>query len=161
MGAGYEQVVAGLGRRPGGQRGTERDTAPRQFIFGDGAGGVERIRIDLSGNHLDHLRAVMDTTPDGQRDSTAARAALPEAALPHAPEIPSEFDFVAVDGSTMPSDEEFERAAEFELGLTEDDYLDAGALEGTLVVGDNGTDDGDGGQGGDKPKKKHGREDAA
>ncbi|WP_374201988.1 ATP-binding protein [Actinokineospora sp. PR83] len=162
VGAGYEQVVAGLGRRPGGQRGTERDTAPRQFIFGDGAGGVERIRIDLSGNHLDHLRAVMDTTPDGQRDSTAARAALPEAALPHAPEIPSEFDFVAVDGSTMPSDEEFERAAEFELGLTEDDYLDAGALEGTLVVGDNGTDGDAGDQGGgDKPKKKHGREDAA
>ena len=57
IGAGYEQVVAALGRRPGGERdATERDRAPRQFIFGDGAGGVERIRIDFSGPHLEHLR---------------------------------------------------------------------------------------------------------
>ena len=36
VGAGYEQVVASLGRRPGGERGqTERDRSPRQFIFGD------------------------------------------------------------------------------------------------------------------------------
>ncbi len=68
VGAGYEQVVASLGRRPGGARlATERDRAPRQFIFGDGAGGVERIRIDFSGQHLEHLVAALDTTPDAQR----------------------------------------------------------------------------------------------
>ncbi|MBE9374657.1 ATP-binding protein [Saccharopolyspora sp. HNM0983] len=62
--AGYEQVVAALGRRPGPARNsTERDRAPRQFIFGDGAGGVEKIRIDFSGPHLEHLREALDTTP--------------------------------------------------------------------------------------------------
>lgn len=64
VGAGYEQVVSALGRRPGPSRNnTERDRSPRQFIFGDGAGGVERIRIDFSGQHLSHLRAALDTTP--------------------------------------------------------------------------------------------------
>ena len=77
VGAGYEQVIAALGRRPGGHRGTERDRAPRQFIFGDGAGGVERIRVDFSGKHLAHLVQALDTTPDAARDDAqrAARAA--------------------------------------------------------------------------------------
>ncbi len=68
VGAGYEQVVASLGRRPGGERvATERDRAPRQFIFGDGAGGVERVRVDFSGSHLEHLCTALDTTPDALR----------------------------------------------------------------------------------------------
>ncbi|MGB8962105.1 MAG: ATP-binding protein [Pseudonocardiaceae bacterium] len=68
IGVGYEQVVASLGRRPGGDRmATERDRAPRQFIFGDGAGGVERVRVDFSGAHLEHLCAALDTTPDALR----------------------------------------------------------------------------------------------
>jgi len=68
VGVGYEQVVASLGRRPGGDRvATERDRAPRQFIFGDGAGGVERVRVDFSGTHLEHLCAALDTTPDALR----------------------------------------------------------------------------------------------
>ncbi|MGQ0777269.1 MAG: ATP-binding protein, partial [Pseudonocardiales bacterium] len=72
--AGYEQVVASLGRRPGGERlATERDRAPRQFIFGDGAGGVERVRVDFSGPHLEHLCAVLDTTPDAQRRDNQGR----------------------------------------------------------------------------------------
>jgi hypothetical protein len=80
--AGYEQVVASLGRRPGGDRvATERDRAPRQFIFGDGAGGVERVRVDFSGTHLKHLCAALDTTPD------ALRGDLPGAELPGEPEI--------------------------------------------------------------------------
>jgi hypothetical protein len=67
--AGYEQVVAALGRRPGPANGSvERDRAPRQFIFGDGAGGVERIRIDFNGPHLAHLRAALDTTPVADDD---------------------------------------------------------------------------------------------
>ncbi|SDK69071.1 AAA-like domain-containing protein [Actinopolyspora mzabensis] len=62
--AGYEQVISALGRRPGPSRNsTERDRSPRQFIFGDGDGGVERIRIDFSGPHLQHLRDSLDTTP--------------------------------------------------------------------------------------------------
>jgi hypothetical protein len=38
---------------------------------------VERIRIDFSGNHLDHLRNVLDTTPDAMRDIAAQPPALP------------------------------------------------------------------------------------
>ncbi|APU23137.1 putative ATPase [Actinoalloteichus sp. GBA129-24] len=79
VGAGYEQVVASLGRRPTGHRAsTERDMAPRQFIFGDGAGGVERIRIDFSGPHLGHLRSALDTTPTGAADPrSTARGGVP------------------------------------------------------------------------------------
>jgi hypothetical protein len=83
VGAGYEQVIAALGRRPGGHRGTERDRSPRQFVFGDGAGGVERIRVDFSGPHLAHLVEALDTTPDALREVPA------ELALPPAPAVAS------------------------------------------------------------------------
>jgi hypothetical protein len=122
VGAGYEQVVASLGRRPGGHRDTVRDTAPRQFIFADGAGGVERIRIDLSGPHLDHLRAAMDTTPDALRDAAPGAVLPPDS---HAPEIPGDDEAPPRDGTVDDedryNDEEFELEAEFELGLTDDD----------------------------------------
>ncbi|MCA1835388.1 MAG: ATPase, partial [Actinobacteria bacterium] len=84
VGAGYEQVIASLGRRPGGDRAdTERDRAPRQFIFGDGAGGVERIRVDFSGAHLQHLCTALDTTPD------ALRGDLLSPELPRGPDLVS------------------------------------------------------------------------
>ena len=124
VGAGYEQVVASLGRRPGAHRDVVRDTSPRQFIFGDGAGGVERIRIDLSGPHLDHLRGVMDTTPDALRDSTPGAIVGPEV---HAPEMPGEDTEPPVDGTVddeqryADDQSEFDVAADFELGLTDDD----------------------------------------
>lgn len=120
VGAGYEQVVASLGRRPGAHRDAVRDTAPRQFIFGDGAGGVERIRIDLSGPHLDHLRAAMDTTPDALRDAAPGTVLPPEV---HAPEIPEAEEDAPRDGTSEYADEqaEFDLAADFELGLTDDD----------------------------------------
>jgi len=109
IGAGYEQVIASLGRRPGGERNaTERDRAPRQFIFGDGAGGVERIRIDFNGPHLEHLRNALDTTPDAKR----GREALPsgeedQVSEPQAAYVPDEMDD--------------ELAADLELGLTEEE----------------------------------------
>jgi hypothetical protein len=87
VGVGYEQVVASLGRRPGGDRmATERDRAPRQFIFGDGAGGVERVRVDFSGGHLEHLCTALDTTPDALRDG------------PSAVELPSTADLAPEEG---------------------------------------------------------------
>jgi hypothetical protein len=121
IGAGYEQVIASLGRRPGAYRDAVRDTSPRQFVFGDGAGGVERIRIDLSGPHMDHLRTVMDTTPDAMRDAGPGQVLSPEQ---HAPELPSEDEGEPRDGATeeyAEEQEEFDLAADFELGLTEDD----------------------------------------
>lgn len=115
VGAGYEQVVAALGRRPGSHRDVERDREPRQFVFGDGAGGVERIRVDFSGPHLDHLRAVMDTTP-GSKDALPAdrgRQADPELEIrvPEPAPVDEELDA------------DLELAAEREVGLTEDQLL--------------------------------------
>ncbi|GAA3439462.1 ATP-binding protein [Kutzneria kofuensis] len=118
VGAGYEQVIASLGRRPGAHRtGTERDTAPRQFVFGDGAGGVERIRIDFSGPHLDQLRKAMDTTPDAQRDSVRAPAELPAVPSPEGLDsgLPAE-GVAAIDYDSYDDD----LAAELEVGLIDD-----------------------------------------
>ncbi|MDQ3988932.1 MAG: ATP-binding protein, partial [Actinomycetota bacterium] len=130
VGAGYEQVVASLGRRPGGARlATERDRAPRQFIFGDGAGGVERIRVDFSGPHLEHLVSALDTTPDAQRkeigqtDITLPTGALPPVTVPD-PTLPG---YASGDGNGGEADFEaaLEAAADAQLGLDpEQDRLD-------------------------------------
>ncbi|MGH3905437.1 MAG: ATP-binding protein [Pseudonocardiaceae bacterium] len=126
--AGYEQVVAALGRRPGGDRlATERDRAPRQFIFGDGAGGVERIRVDLSGEHLEHLCTVLDTTPDAQRrdDQRREAGALLAAAdttLPGREAAAARAETMAAragNGRFEADDGELEAAADAELGLAE------------------------------------------
>jgi len=57
------------------------DDTPRQFVFADGHGGVEKIRIDLEGPHLEHLRATLDTNPDARRvrplPATPAGSAAP------------------------------------------------------------------------------------
>ncbi|GAA0213796.1 ATP-binding protein [Saccharothrix mutabilis subsp. mutabilis] len=120
VGAGYEQVVASLGRRPGGARtATERDRAPRQFIFGDGAGGVERIRIDFSGPHLEHLRNALDTTPDALRDGPDQA----ELELSSPPQDP----FAYADDLTDDIDDEL--AADLEVGLV-DDLVDSTHGEG-------------------------------
>jgi hypothetical protein len=116
VGVGYEQVVAALGRRPGAQRsGLERDREPRQFIFGDGAGGVERIRVDFSGPHLEHLRGAMDTTPGSATEPARPAAGAPRAEEPE-PYVP-----------TPPDDDELEQdlelAAELEVGLTDEQVL--------------------------------------
>ncbi|MGH3877723.1 MAG: ATP-binding protein [Actinophytocola sp.] len=144
IGAGYEQVIASLGRRPGAHRDTERDTSPRQFIFGDGAGGVERIRIDLSGPHLDHVRTAMDTTPDALRESTPGAVA---AADQHAPTLPDDDDpNPPRDGSVDDESEygvaehdEFEIAADFELGLTDEDVPADHVEPGTEPATESGT----------------------
>lgn len=60
-GTGYEEVIAGLGTRIVDR--DQRDTEPRQFVFADGAGGIERVRIDYGAPHLAGLRAALNTTP--------------------------------------------------------------------------------------------------
>lgn len=119
--AGYEQVVAALGRRPGPTNNSvERDRAPRQFIFGDGAGGVERIRIDFNGPHLAHLRGALDTTPaagDDPPQRSAARVeggansdiglALPPAAEDY-PDDLGEFDELELESVGIGQNEESE-----------------------------------------------------
>ncbi|WP_442916351.1 ATP-binding protein [Lentzea sp. DG1S-22] len=128
VGAGYEQVVASLGRRPGGERtATERDRAPRQFIFGDGAGGVERIRIDFSGPHLEHLRNALDTTPDAKRDNGKGEL-VPADDHEAAPQPPA----------YVPDEIDDELAADMELGLTEEEAQLVGHGDGTNRRRDGG-----------------------
>ncbi len=64
-GVGYEQLLGTLSPRP--RHNDRPDDTPRQFVFADGHGGVEKIRIDLEAPHLAHLRAALDTNPDASR----------------------------------------------------------------------------------------------
>ncbi|MEJ2869729.1 ATP-binding protein [Actinomycetospora sp. OC33-EN08] len=70
---GYEEMLGTLSPRPTGGAsgrgdGDDRpDDTPRQFVFSDGHGGVEKIRVDLEGGHLGHLRTALDTNPNAQR----------------------------------------------------------------------------------------------
>src|SRR5699024_6660169 len=129
VGVGYENVIASLGRRPGSERGgMERDREPRQFVFSDGAGGVERIRVDFSGPHLQHLREALDTTPgadSGQREPRSAGAEpdtrqQPDES-PRTPEAPAAAptDTPAV----AESDADLELEADLELGFSEEELL--------------------------------------
>ncbi len=68
---GYEEMLGTLSPRPTASRSLgdhddSPDDTPRQFVFSDGHGGVEKIRVDLEGPHLAHLRAALDTNPDAQ-----------------------------------------------------------------------------------------------
>ncbi|HVH22386.1 MAG TPA: ATP-binding protein, partial [Pseudonocardia sp.] len=83
-GVGYEQLLGTLSPRPRHDDGP--DDTPRQFVFADGHGGVEKIRIDLEGPHLEHVRVALDTNPDANRVwSTAPAAPSPVGVLPSAP----------------------------------------------------------------------------
>jgi hypothetical protein len=68
------------------------DDTPRQFVFADGHGGVEKIRIDLEAPHLEHVRDALDTNPDASR--IAVRGAPGGAAL-RAPDGPAPLGAVA------------------------------------------------------------------
>ena len=69
---GYEEMLGTLSPRPTASRSLgdhddDPDDTPRQFVFSDGHGGVEKIRVDLEGPHLTHLREALDTNPDARR----------------------------------------------------------------------------------------------
>jgi hypothetical protein len=67
-GVGYEGMLSTLSPRP--RHDDRPDDTPRQFVFADGHGGVEKIRIDLEAPHLAHLSEVLDTNPDAARVAT-------------------------------------------------------------------------------------------
>ncbi|WP_211261369.1 ATP-binding protein [Pseudonocardia acaciae] len=64
-GVGYEQMLGTLSPRP--RHDDRPDDTPRQFVFADGHGGVEKIRIDMEAPHLAHLAEALDTNPDASR----------------------------------------------------------------------------------------------
>jgi hypothetical protein len=83
-GVGYEQMLGTLSPRP--RHDDRPDDTPRQFVFADGHGGVEKIRIDLEAPHLDHVREALDTNPDANR---IAVRGVPGAAALRAPDEPA------------------------------------------------------------------------
>jgi len=83
-GVGYEQMLGTLSPRP--RHDDRPDDTPRQFVFADGHGGVEKIRIDLEAPHLGHLREALDTNPDASRVSGPGVPAAPVAAAVSAPD---------------------------------------------------------------------------
>ncbi|MFC5996005.1 ATP-binding protein [Pseudonocardia hispaniensis] len=103
-GVGYEQLLGTLSPRP--RHDDRPDDTPRQFVFADGHGGVEKIRIDLEAPHLEHVREALDTNPDARRLSahglpgTAAGAA--EVRAPDEPAALGPGD-VELDGDVDPA----------------------------------------------------------
>ena len=93
-GVGYEQMLGTLSPRP--RHDDRPDDTPRQFVFADGHGGVEKIRIDLEAPHLDHVREALDTNPDASRiavrgtPAAALRAPDEPAPLTGGPDDPTE-----------------------------------------------------------------------
>jgi hypothetical protein len=86
---GYEEMLGTLSPRPTAGRATGEhddrpDDTPRQFVFSDGHGGVEKIRVDLEGSHLGHLRVALDTNPDARRahPATGTSTTAPQAREP-------------------------------------------------------------------------------
>ena len=86
-GVGYEQMLGTLSPRP--RHDDRPDDTPRQFVFADGHGGVEKIRIDLEAPHLEHVREALDTNPDASRVSTRGVPARTTSAAVRAPDEPA------------------------------------------------------------------------
>jgi hypothetical protein len=86
-GVGYEQMLGTLSPRP--RHDDRPDDTPRQFIFADGHGGVEKIRIDLEAPHLEHVREALDTNPDASRVSVSGVPAATAPAAVRAPDEPA------------------------------------------------------------------------
>ena len=89
-GVGYEQMLGTLSPRP--RHDDRPDDTPRQFVFADGHGGVEKIRIDLEAPHLEHVREALDTNPDASR---IAVSGTPGGAALRAPDEPAPLGAVA------------------------------------------------------------------
>jgi hypothetical protein len=93
---GYEEMLGTLSPRPTasralGEHDDSPDDTPRQFVFSDGHGGVEKIRVDLEGPHLAHLRRALDTNPDARRAHTPAPSGSSAPSAPSA-RMPADAD---------------------------------------------------------------------
>jgi hypothetical protein len=84
-GVGYEQMLGTLSPRP--RHDDRPDDTPRQFVFADGHGGVEKVRIDLEAPHLEHVREALDTNPDANR--VAVRGVPVSSSAVRAPDEPA------------------------------------------------------------------------
>jgi hypothetical protein len=98
-GVGYEPMLGTLSPRP--RHDDRPDDTPRQFVFADGHGGVEKIRIDMEAPHLAHLAEALDTNPDAARVSSSGPP--PPAALSRGGNGPAGPDAVPAGPSAGPA----------------------------------------------------------
>lgn len=124
-GVGYEAMLGTLSPRPREDEGP--DDTPRQFIFADGHGGVEKIRVDLEAPHLEHLRRALDTNPNATRaaarssSSDAARALSSGSGSADAGALPADGPAGDAGASAHPAaDERVELLDDEELDLVDD-----------------------------------------
>jgi hypothetical protein len=136
-GVGYEQMLGTLSPRP--RHDDRPDDAPRQFVFADGHGGVEKIRIDLEAPHLEHVRDALDTNPDARRipvrevraaTTPAAVRAPDEPAPPRPPELRTVGAPFVVDATDLADDGPDERSP-----AEADEFADLDDPDG-LLAGD-------------------------
>lgn len=116
-GVGYEQMLGTLSPRP--RHDDRPDDTPRQFVFADGHGGVEKIRIDLEAPHLEHVRAALDTNPDASRVSARGVPAASTPSAVRAPDEPAPPRPITVVADDLPVD-----APDDPYLLPDDDVLD-------------------------------------
>jgi hypothetical protein len=72
-GLGYERVLGTLPKPHSGQQ-----AVPREYLFSDGAGGVERIRALFDAPHLEHVMNALTTTPRAERRTDEQWGQVPE-----------------------------------------------------------------------------------
>ncbi|MGQ0573747.1 MAG: ATP-binding protein [Pseudonocardia sp.] len=111
-GVGYEAMLGTLSPRPAAHGGHDDrvDDSPRQFVFADGHGGVEKIRVDLEAPHLEHVREALDTNPDASRVSARGapvRLDVVDRAAPAVPAVAAEprpaLEYQPIPGGPAPS----------------------------------------------------------
>jgi hypothetical protein len=66
-GLGCERVLGTLPKPRSGQQ-----SVPREYLFSDGAGGVERVRALFDSPHLEHVMTALTTTPKAERRTDEA-----------------------------------------------------------------------------------------
>jgi hypothetical protein len=130
-GVGYEQMLGTLSPRP--RHDDRPDDTPRQFIFADGHGGVEKIRIDLEAPHLEHVRDALDTNPDASRILTRGVPAATAHAAVRAPDEPAPPGPVAPD-HTLGGGNGLRREYELVGDDLDEEFTDLDDPDGLLAV---------------------------
>ncbi len=125
-GVGYEQMLGTLSPRP--RHDDRPDDTPRQFIFADGHGGVEKIRIDLEAPHLEHVRDALDTNPDASRVSARGVPVASTRAAVRAPDEADDADLLdeplARNGSVAGANGHVAAVGSADTALLDDEELD-------------------------------------
>lgn len=95
-GSGYEEQLASLSAR---LHGSDTTAVPREFIYNDGEGGLERVTIDLS--HRPGLQAVLNTTANPHAARQQQAPANPWTSRTVLEKIPQPNGHTSADGGSL------------------------------------------------------------